>query len=181
MRGSTQFTLAGVLPPTMNASKYTASIRDLGFGVLAIVAVAVAAIIGQIATYPNLAPWYAGLVKPTFNPPNWIFAPVWTTLFLMMAFAAWRILRLPGSSPSRRSALGLFFAQLVLNAAWSWLFFAAHNPLLGLIDIGPQLFVILAAMVAFHRLDRVAAWCLVPLAAWVAFACVLNFAIWRLN
>ena len=100
---------------------------------------------------------------------------------LMMAFAVWRILRLPEASAERRWALGLFIAQLALNAAWSWMFFAANNPLLGLINIVPQILVIVATMVAFYRLDRMAGWCLVPLAAWVSFATVLNFAIWKLN
>jgi tryptophan-rich sensory protein len=100
---------------------------------MAIIAVAAASVIGQLATYPNLAPWYAGLVKPSFNPPNWVFAPVWTTLYVLMAFAVWRILRLPEASAARRLALTLFFAHLALNAAWSWMFFGAHNPLLGAI------------------------------------------------
>ena len=91
--------------------------HDLGFGAMAIIAVAAASGIGQLATYPNLAPWYTGLVKPSFNPPNWIFAPVWTTLFILMAFALWRILRLPEASAARRLALSLFFIQLALNAA----------------------------------------------------------------
>ena len=91
-------------------------------GALAIAAVGTASVLGQLATYPNL-PWHAGLVKPSFNPPNTVFAPVWTALYLMMAFAVWRILRLP-PSPERRYALVLFAAQLVLNAAWSWMFFA---------------------------------------------------------
>jgi tryptophan-rich sensory protein len=155
--------------------------RDLGLGVLAIIAVAAASAVGQLATYPNLAPWYASLIKPSFNPPGWIFAPVWTTLYALMAFAAWRILRLPEASAARRLALNLFFVQLALNAAWSWMFFGANNPQLGVINIVPQFLVILATIVVFHRLDRMAAWCLVPLAAWVAFASVLNIAIWQLN
>jgi translocator protein len=155
--------------------------REIGFGVLAIAAVGSASVAARIATYPNLAPWHASLVKPAFNPPNWIFAPVWTILYALMAFAVWRILRLPLTSAARRSALALFFVQLTLNAAWSWMFFGANSPLLGMINIVPQLLVILGAVVAFHRLDKVAAWCLVPLAAWVAFASVLNIAIWRLN
>jgi len=93
----------------------------------------------------------------------------------------WRILRLPENSPPRRLALSLFFVQLALNAAWSWMFFGAHSPLLGVINIVPQFFVILGTIVAFRGLDRTAAWCLVPLAAWLAFAGVLNIAIWRLN
>jgi translocator protein len=148
---------------------------------MAIIAVAAASVIGQLASYPNLAPWYAGLVKPSFNPPNWVFAPVWTTLYVLMAFAVWRILRLPEASAARRLALILFFVQLALNAAWSWMFFGVHNLLLGAINIVPQLLVIVATVVAFHRLDRIAAWCLVPLVAWVTFASVLNIAICQLN
>ena len=155
--------------------------RDLGFGFLAIIAVAATSVVGQLATYPNLASWYAGLVKPSFNPPNWVFGPVWTTLYLLMASAVWRILRLPAESAERRWALSLFFAQLALNAAWSWMFFAARNPLLGLINIVPQILVIIATIVAFYRIDRIAGWCLMPLATWVCFATVLNFAIWKLN
>lgn len=165
----------------MYPNKKTSWRRDIGFGALAIVAVGTASVVGQFATYPNLAPWYADLIKPAFNPPNWVFAPVWTTLYTLMAFALWRILRLSQTLATRRSALALFVIQLTLNVAWSWMFFGANNPLLGVINIVPQLLVILATVVVFHRLDRVAAWCLVPLAAWVAFAGVLNVAIWRLN
>ena len=155
--------------------------RDLGFAVVATLALAATALIGQAATYPNLTPWYAGLSKPPFNPPNWVFAPAWTTLYLLMALALWRILCRPPATPGRTAALIACAAVLVLNAAWSWMFFGAHSPLLGLVDIGPQLVVILATIRLFHRLDRFAGWCLVPLAAWVAFAGVLNLAIWWLN
>ena len=154
--------------------------RDIGFGALAVIVVAAASVAGQLATYPNLEPWYAALAKPSFNPPNWIFAPVWTTFFVLMAFSVWRILRLPRTS-ARGTALALFFIQLALNAAWSWMFFAAHSPALGMINIVPQWLVIIATIVAFYRLDKIAALCLFPLAPWVAFAGVLNLAIWRLN
>lgn len=153
---------------------------DLRLAILAFASVAAASIAGQIATFPNLAIWYAGLEKPPFNPPNWIFAPVWTALFVLMGFALWRVLRLP-TSPQHHNALILFYIQLALNAAWSWMFFAAHSPVLGLIDILPQLTIIVMTIIAFWKLDRLAAWCLVPLAAWVAFAAVLNFSIWYLN
>ena len=116
--------------------------------------------IGQIATYLNLAPWYASLTKPSFNPPNWVFGPVWTALYLLMAFSVWRILRLPSGS-MRRTALALFFVQLALNAAWSWMFFAANNPLLGMVNIVPQFVLIVATVVAFYWLDKLAAYCLV--------------------
>ena len=156
-------------------------IRSAIFLALSVISVAATSVIGQLATYPNLAPWYAGLVKPAFNPPNWIFAPVWTALYALMAFAVWRILRLRQTSPARGFAVFLFSVQLGLNAAWSWMFFGAHNPLLGLVNIIPQFLVILATIINFGRLDRIAAWCLVPLAAWVAYASVLNFSIWWLN
>jgi tryptophan-rich sensory protein len=155
--------------------------RTLAYGALSVVAVGAALVVGNVATFPNLAPWYDGLVKPSFVAPNWLFGPVWTTLYVLMAVAVWRILRLPRRSPGRRTALILFFLQLALNAAWSWMFFAAHSPLLGLINVIPQWLTIVATIVAFQRLDRIAAWCLVPLAAWVAFAAALNFEIWRLN
>lgn len=148
---------------------------------IAILPVVAASLLGQWATYPNLAPWYAGLAKPWFNPPNWIFAPVWTSLYLLMAYSVWRILKAPGNDADRRTALMLFFVQLALNALWSWLFFGLNNPLAGLMNIVPQLLVILATIDRFRRLDRWAARCLAPLAAWVAFAALLNFEIWRLN
>lgn len=165
----------------MNDFNRTKWIRDAGFAGLAVGAVAITSILGQIATYPNLAPWYASLAKPSFNPPNWIFAPVWTTLYALMALALWRILRLPRKSATRRRAILLFLTLLVLNAGWSWMFFWAQSPLLGLINIGPQFAVILATIWLFAKLDAPAAICLVPLAAWVAFAGVLNLAIWWLN
>ena len=156
--------------------------RNVVLAVFALGVVAATSILGQIATYPNLSPWYAGLIKPSFNPPNWVFAPVWTTLYVLMAFALWRVLRLSGPSDTRRRrAIGLFFLSLTLNAAWSWMFFWAHSPLLGLFNIAPQFVVLIATIVAFSRLDRLAAICLLPLAAWVAFATVLNAAIWWLN
>jgi benzodiazapine receptor len=113
--------------------------------------VIVASGLGQIATFPNLG-WYAELSKPHFNPPNWIFGPVWTTLYVLMAYSVWRIMRLP-TSQDRSMALAVFFAQLVFNAAWSWMFFGLHNPLLGVINIIPQLALIAATVIAFFRLD----------------------------
>ena len=98
-----------------------------------------------------------------------------------MALAVWRILRTPKETPRRTLALTLFFVQLALNALWSWAFFAAHSPLLGMIDIVPQWLAILATISVFRTIDRPAAWLMVPLACWVAFATVLNVAMWRLN
>lgn len=143
-------------------------------------AVVAASLLGQFATFPNLAGWYAGLAKPSYNPPNCIFGPVWTTLYTLMVFAAFRIGRL-APSPLRRAALGLFYTQLAFNAAWSWMFFAAHSPLLGLVNIVSQLLLVIATIIAFARLDRWAALATVPLGLWVGFATLLNAAIWHLN
>ncbi len=93
----------------MNAVDKRLLRHDLGSAAVASGAVAGALIVGQLATFPNLVPWYAGLAKPAFNPPNWIFGPVWTVLYLLMAFAVWRVLRLPGRTSARRLALTLFF------------------------------------------------------------------------
>ena len=157
-----------------------AAMRDVRLAVVALFALAATSVAGQLATYPNLAPWYAGLEKPSFNPPNWVFAPVWTTLYALMAFAFWRVLRRPESG-ARRNALVLFGTLLVLNAAWSWMFFGANSPALGLVNIVPQLAIIGWTIAAFGRIDSIAAWSLAPLAVWVAFAAALNFSIWRLN
>jgi len=165
----------------MAASSQRSLKRDAGYAILAVGAVVVVSVLGQIATYPNLAPWYASLSKPSFNPPNWVFGPVWTALYVLMAFALWRVLRLPSETRGRSTALACFFAQLALNAAWSWLFFWAHSPWLGLLDIVPQLVMIAATIVTFAHVDKIAAWCLVPLLAWVAYASLLNIAVWRLN
>lgn len=162
-------------------SRHHAPLPLIRSAVLAVVPVAAASFLGQLATTPNLEPWYRGLSKPVFTPPSWLFAPVWTALYLMMAYAAWRILRLPAGTPGRSAALVVFYAQLVLNAAWSWMFFAAHSPLAGLLNIVPQWLLILVAIERFRRLDRLAAYLLVPLAFWVAYAGALNFEIWRLN
>jgi len=149
---------------------------DIIAGTIAIVAVMVTLISGQFATYPAL-PWYEELAKASFNPPSWVFAEVWATLYALTAYALFRILRLR----ERKRALLLFLIMLVLNAAWSWMFFGARSPLLGLVNIVPQLAVTLITAAACWKLDKIAALCLVPLVAWVAFAAVLNFTIWWLN
>lgn len=100
---------------------------------LAIVPVAATSMLGQLATYPNLERWYSALEKPSFNPANWVFAPVWTTLYILMAYAAWRLLILPARTPGRLTALALFYVQLALNALWSWMFFAMQSPVAGLV------------------------------------------------
>jgi tryptophan-rich sensory protein len=138
-----------------------------------------AAGLGSIATAPALGTWYAGLVKPPWNPPNWIFGPVWTTLYAMMAVAAWLVWR--GGGPKRFPALTLFCVQLALNVSWSWLFFGLRQPGLALAEILLLWLAIGATAWAFGRLSRPAAILFIPYLLWVGFAAVLNWTLWRLN
>ena len=147
----------------------------------AVLPVVAAGTLGSIATQPNIPTWYAGLAKPAFTPPNWVFAPAWTLLYLAMAYAVWRVLSLPRSTPGRAGALVAFFVQLALNAAWSWAFFGLRNPLAGLIVIALLIAAIVLTIHRFWNLDRFAALLLTPYLAWVAYASALNFEVWRLN
>lgn len=131
-------------------------------------------------TTPSIGGWYATLAKPAWTPPNWVFGPVWSLLYLAMAVAAWLVWRQVGF-PRAASALNLFGVQLVLNVCWSAIFFGAHRPGLAFAEIVVLWLAILATMVAFRSLSRPAAWLLAPYLAWVAFAATLNFSIWRLN
>ncbi|UZF90521.1 TspO/MBR family protein [Bosea sp. NBC_00550] len=148
---------------------------------IAILPVVAASVAGSAATVPQIPTWYAGLVKPAFNPPNWIFAPVWTTLFALMALAAFRILRLPIGLPGRRRALVVYHLQLLLNIGWSFAFFGANSPVAGLAVIMVLLLLIAATIAAFRPLDRLASNLLWPYLAWVGFATLLNASIWWLN
>jgi len=121
--------------------------------------------------------WYAGLAKPPFNPPNWVFAPVWTVLYVLIAVAGWRTFERDRSG----WAMKLWWAQLVLNFLWSPVFFAVHRIGLALLVILLLLAAILAFLVMSWRQNRVAAWLFAPYAAWVAFAAVLNGSIWLLS
>lgn len=127
--------------------------------------------------------WYQELTKPAWNPPSWVFGPVWTVLYALMAIAAWRVWRSAAGEvgPSVAPALGVFFAQLVANGLWSFLFFGLHRPGLALVDIVVLLILIAGTIGLFRRHDRWAAWLLVPYLLWVAFATFLNFTLWRLN
>jgi translocator protein len=147
----------------------------------AILPVAITAVLGSLATTPQIPGWYASIAKPWFNPPNWIFGPVWTVLFIMIAIAAWRILSRDPATPGRTAALTMLYVNLALNASWSFAFFGANSPALGLVVIVPLLASILALIVLFRPLDRLSAAMMVPYAAWVSFAMLLNAAIWRLN
>ena len=151
----------------------------------AILPVAATAAVGSVATQAEIPGWYAGLNKPSFNPPDWVFPVAWTALYTMIAVALWRLLGAePRTGPSRggwRLALIAFLLQLGLNAAWTPVFFSAHAVGLGLIVVVSLLVMVLWTIRLTWRFDRAAAWLLVPYAAWVAFATLLNAAILRLN
>jgi translocator protein len=146
------------------------------FGFLAFT-LAVGFVAGQV-TAPNIPSWYSHLAKPSCNPPNWVFAPVWTALYVMIAVAGWLIWRKTGF---KNRALGIWGTQLALNFNWSLIFFGGHQLGGALIDLIGLWLTIAAAISAFWRIDRRAAWLFVPYLAWVSFAGVLNFWIWQLN
>ena len=129
-------------------------------------------------TVGGVREWFPTLVKPSFNPPNWIFAPVWTALYIMMGVAAWLVWRQGGDIAL---ALWLFFIQLAFNFLWSFLFFNLHRPDLALVDIGLLWISIAATLYTFWQVDIRAGLLLVPYLAWVSFASLLNASIWRLN
>jgi translocator protein len=139
-----------------------------------------AAGIGSAMTSKSLADWYPGLAKPTWNPPDWVFGPVWTLLYTMMAIAAWLVWRNAGwhGAPV---PLALFTTQLALNVIWSGLFFALESPGAAFAEIVLLWLSILATLVQFWRIDRAAGALLGPYLAWVSFAAALNFTIWQLN
>lgn len=135
---------------------------------------------GALTTAPAIAGWYADLRKPAWTPPAWLFGPVWTALYLSMAVAAWLVWR---RRHETRVAipLGLFTVQLILNAAWSPLFFALRHPAAACVDIVLLWSGIVATLVAFWRVCAIAGGLLVPYCIWVTYAAALNFTIWRLN
>ena len=124
--------------------------------------------------------WYAHLAKPTFNPPAWVFAPVWTLLYLVMGIAAWLVWRQRGAARVA-PALTLFLVQLALNAAWSWLFFGLHHIGWALVDLSALWLAIGATILAFWPHRPLAGCLMIPYLLWVSFAALLNFQFWRLN
>lgn len=154
--------------------------RDLPMLGVFLVAVAIVAATGSLFTPATDPAWYAGIRKPSFNPPNWVFAPVWTTLYVLIAVSAWLVWRRAGWTGGR-VALSWWIAQLVLNAAWTPVFFGAHQIGLALLIIIALLLAIVGTILAFRRHHGLAAAMLLPYAAWVSFATLLNASIWRLN
>ena len=139
--------------------------------------------VGQWGAAVSLEPvrsWYPTLIKPAWTPPDWVFPVAWTILFILMAVAAWLVWR---AAPLARIRLAgaVFFIQLLLNGLWSTLFFGLRNPSYGLIEIVVLWLAILATILLFRPVSKLAAWLLLPYLLWVSYATALNFEIWRLN
>ena len=144
------------------------------------VLLALSGLVAMIGTQFGPGAWYDHIAKPAWNPPNWVFGPVWTALYVLMAVAAWRVWRKPATQ-AVDDALFFYGVQLALNAIWSPMFFGLQNPLIALMDIVLLLAVAGVTTAMFWRIDRVAGMLFLPYAAWVAFATALNAAVWSLN
>ncbi|MBD3313666.1 tryptophan-rich sensory protein [Candidatus Woesearchaeota archaeon] len=135
-------------------------------------------LIGSLFTRTGIDSWYSNITKPSFNPPNYVFGPVWTTLFVLMGISFYLIWT---SGKNIKWAVIIFIVQLLLNTMWSILFFGLSNPMLAFIEIIILIAAIIANIIVFYRIRPAAAYLLIPYILWVSFAAVLNFRIWMLN
>ena len=140
-----------------------------------------AGIVGSVFTAPAIANWYVNLNKPSFAPPNWLFAPVWITLYCLMGISLYLIWSLDWQKKETRKAIYIFTVQLILNSVWSFLFFGLQSPFYGFIEIIFLWLAILATIIVFYPLSRRAAFLLLPYILWVSIAALLNFSVWQLN
>jgi tryptophan-rich sensory protein len=154
---------------------------DLPKLIISVLVCLAAGFIGSLATMKAIPVWFAGLKKPSFSPPNYLFGPVWTALFIMMAVAAFLVWRRGFETQPVKIALIVFGVQLIFNVLWSVLFFGLKMPGLAFLEIILLWVLILATILFFRRVTTVAAWLLVPYILWVSFASVLNYSLWRLN
>jgi translocator protein len=132
-------------------------------------------------TASGVQTWYTTIQKPYWNPPNWIFGPVWTSLYIMMGIALFLVWKEECSGVLKKTAIALFAIQLILNFFWSLIFFGMHQPGWALVEIIAMWLAILATIFAFANVNKTAAWLLVPYIAWVSFATILNYTLWKIN
>lgn len=138
--------------------------------------------LSSLFTREGVDTWYRTIEKPSFNPPDWVFAPVWTTLYIMMGLAAGLVWdKIEEQRETVRKGIMFFWIQLALNALWSYLFFGLHNPLLALIEIVLLWLMIYETFVQFNKVNKIAGYLLIPYLLWVTFATVLTASIWWLN
>lgn len=149
-----------------------------------IIAVAIPLIVGGLSgffTVTGVESWFQTINKPTWNPPNWIFGPVWTTLYIMMGVALFLVWKAERSDILKKTAIILFSTQLVLNFFWSFIFFNQHQMGWALVEIIALWIFILLTIFAFANVSKLAAWLLVPYISWVSFAAILNYTLWKMN
>jgi benzodiazapine receptor len=156
-------------------------VRDIVRLIVSIVVSQLAGSLGAIFTTPAIPTWYASLNKPAFSPPNWVFFPVWTTLYTLMGIAAFLVWRNGLDQRRVRAALTVFAVQLILNVAWSVIFFGLYSLFGAVIAIILLWIAILANIVAFWRISKAAGALLIPYILWVSFAGILNVSVWMLN
>lgn len=138
-------------------------------------------VVSGFFTQPGVEGWYAVANKPAFNPPNWIFAPVWTTLYILMGIAFFLVWKAQAAKATKQTAITLYIAQLTVNFFWSLIFFKLQQPGWAFAEIILMWVLILLTILWFAKISSVAAWLLVPYISWVSFAAVLNYSIWILN
>jgi len=150
---------------------------------LALISVAVlaASYIGSMATIPNIPIWYEALNKPFFNPPNWVFGPVWTVLYLLMIVSCWRVIDRARGTPYAKTVIGIFALQLFFNAFWPIVFFGMHETGLAIPVVFALDLSVYATIAVFLKVDRLAGFALIPYAVWVSFASAINIAVYWLN
>ncbi|MEX0649821.1 MAG: TspO/MBR family protein [Candidatus Andersenbacteria bacterium] len=156
-------------------------IPNIGKLIIAIVVSQLAGAIGSVFTVPSIPTWYASLVKPELAPPNWVFGPVWISLFVLMGISAFLVWKRGLDRKDVKISLGVFLVQLVLNTLWSILFFGFQNPGAAFLEILILWLAISCTIFLFYRISKAAAWLLVPYLVWVSFAGYLNYALWVLN
>ena len=139
-----------------------------------------AGFIGSFFTTPSIASWYAFINKPSFSPPNWLFAPVWTLLYILMSIAAFLIWQ-KRDNPKAKQALRFYGTQLILNALWSIIFFGMHNPGLAFLEIIFLWSFILITLIKFYQINKIAGLLFIPYLLWVSFALILNLFVWMIN
>jgi benzodiazapine receptor len=149
--------------------------------IIALVIPQLFAILGSVFTQSSVSSWYPLLEKPFFNPPTWVFAPVWITLYIMMGVAVFLIWKKDLKKKETRFLVLIYIFQLALNLFWSYLFFFLKNPGIAFTEIISLWFAILATIIAFYQFKKWAAYLLIPYILWVSFAMALNFSIWQLN
>ena len=156
-------------------------LKEISKLVFSIIICQLAGAIGSIFTSQSIAGWYTSLNKPFFNPPNWVFGPVWITLYLLMGVSLYLVWIRGINKPKVKIALAIFGIHLFLNASWSIIFFGLRSPFYAFLEIILLWLAILLTMTKFYKISKTAAYLLIPYIIWVTFAAILNYSIWVLN